>query len=403
MKKRIFFILLILLALPGLSLSAEDQGNIKIRINQIISENFPNVEVYLAVTRNDGVPITELDPSNFTVFVDTLEVKDKIQVQPFFLTEAPVSYYLLLDGSGIMDGNPIYFQRQAAKEIFDKLKKKTEKEPDKAEDLFSLFVFSEEPTTVFEHRFPEDTIMSDDIPNKINVVEGFAPKLYDAIVHVTRRMEAESEAEHLKELPTIRRKVMIICSDGRNQDSRFTKDEVNAKITQLNYPVYTIGFSVIGGGNLNNLETMSNITGGSYLYANSLNNIPLQMKTAMDQIQKGIVLRFNINEIQGDDENHELKIVVKEAGGANEGSFFKKFNAPIVPFPLWAKILIAALCVLLLAGIILTILLINRKERAQMGITKRKCPDCRRRMKDDWDECVFCKYIPPQKKKAPKE
>ena len=31
---------------------------------------------------------------------------------------------------------------------------------------------------------------------------------------------------------------------------------------------------------------------------------------------------------------------------------------------------------------------------------KRKCPKCKQVMKDEWDECVFCKYMPLYPKEA---
>jgi hypothetical protein len=39
-----------------------------------------------------------------------------------------------------------------------------------------------------------------------------------------------------------------------------------------------------------------------------------------------------------------------------------------------------------------------------MGITSRRCPECNNRMKDSWDSCPFCRYLPNiKKKKAKKE
>ena len=34
-----------------------------------------------------------------------------------------------------------------------------------------------------------------------------------------------------------------------------------------------------------------------------------------------------------------------------------------------------------------------------MGITKRRCPDCGNIMKDSWEDCPFCIYMPDLKKK----
>ena len=84
-------------------------------------------------------------------------------------------------------------------------------------------------------------------------------------------------------------------------------------------------------------------------------------------------------------------------------SFFKNFFAPKVPMPLWLKILIGSLSLAALVLLIIMILILRKKARQRIGITNRKCPVCKRKMKDDWDECVFCKYLPKKKKKNKKK
>jgi exosome complex RNA-binding protein Csl4 len=58
---------------------------------------------------------------------------------------------------------------------------------------------------------------------------------------------------------------------------------------------------------------------------------------------------------------------------------------------------------LVVIGLVLLIIILTRMNRKKLGITKRRCPECKRRMKDDWDDCPFCKYMPKKQKKEKKK
>ena len=156
----------------------------------------------------------------------------------------------------------------------------------------------------------------------------------------------------------------------------------------------------MAGQNLHRIIGISEHTGGGYLYSGNTTDIPKNMDITNNQIRLGYVLKFKVTKVRGDDQVHQLEVRVDYKTG--ESAFFKNFIATKIPMPLWMKILILVLILILLAVIIFLIIISRIKERRRMGITKRKCPVCKRRMKDDWDECVFCKYLPPKKKKKKK-
>ena len=43
------------------------------------------------------------------------------------------------------------------------------------------------------------------------------------------------------------------------------------------------------------------------------------------------------------------------------------------------------------------------RKRRSIGITRRKCPDCKNIMKDSWETCPFCKYLPEIKLRKKKK
>ena len=85
-------------------------------------------------------------------------------------------------------------------------------------------------------------------------------------------------------------------------------------------------------------------------------------------------------------------------GGKGE----KTFIATKLPVPKWLKILVLVLVLIVILLLIFFILFSKVQRRKSMGITKRKCKDCGSIMKDNWDYCPFCKYLPEIKKKGKK-
>ena len=62
-----------------------------------------------------------------------------------------------------------------------------------------------------------------------------------------------------------------------------------------------------------------------------------------------------------------------------------------------------ALAIILFVGVIVLLIVKKSLKRKSMGITRRRCPDCRSIMKDNWESCPFCKYMPELARKKSKK
>jgi flagellar basal body-associated protein FliL len=82
---------------------------------------------------------------------------------------------------------------------------------------------------------------------------------------------------------------------------------------------------------------------------------------------------------------------------------YRNFIAVKVPFPLWLQIVILASVLILVAGGIVFLWFFQQSQRKALGISDRRCPDCGRRMKDDWDFCPFCRYLVHDKRRKKKK
>jgi hypothetical protein len=254
----------------------------------------------------------------------------------------------------------------------------------KVDDTLSLYTIGEEAVSVFEE------IAKDGIdPALINDVEvsNAQPRLYDSVTNVVRLIQRRSTE----------RKIIIIISDGRDQNSRFTKDQMNAVLLEAGIPVYAIGIRVLNTQSLSSLNEMADLSGGSYIYSSNLSALPDNLKRINTRIIQPYVIEMRVRNMKADDLPHVLEILIDERDLGGKGQ--KTFIAVKVPIPHWLRWFTLLASIVCIAAAVFIAIIVRIKKRKSMGITKRKCPDCKKRMKDSWDSCPFCKYLPEIKKR----
>ncbi len=355
--------------------------DIVVRINQIISTGYPKMIAYVSVTDENGKPV-EARPDQFVAYVDDVKVRSNIDVKASSLSTEGTAYAIILSANGMNSGPPLFNQQFATKKLLDYLS---------PNDVASVFFHGDEVLAIFEYQTMavEKGPLRGVIDNQIEA-KGSQPQIYDAIVKAAGNLAASGKS----------RKVIILISDGRDAKSDYTQEEMFEIVERVNIPVYCIGFTAFGESNLDILETIGRHTGGLYTLARDVRDIPDAMMTTYDEIKKVYELSFKDNKMffAGDDKPHLLKISVEGHSGAVH-SYDRKFIAVSSPIPIWLYVT-AGLVILLLVALIVFLLILRRRSiRRTIGITNRKCGECGRRMKEDWDECLFCKWLPPPSSK----
>ena len=372
MKKKI--IISVFLCFLGLSVFAQ---KINVYIDQIINNQFPKMETFVSVTENSEA-LMSLVPGNFAVFVDGKKIESKLSIAGFQYSDIPISYAVLVSANGLMEGEILAEQQKAVVNLIESLREK---------DTISVYYFGDEIKTLFENRKKDENLSKE--LEKIETL-GSNPKLYDALVYSARKLALAKE----------KRKVLIVLSDGRDIESKYTQDQFLQIIDEQNIPMYGCGIYFMGGRNLSVINNMANHTGGGYTVAVSPRLLSGKLMELSDRVMHGYIVNFKAG-IDGDDQFHQMQVVVNKDG--KEASFHKNFIAIKIPFPFWLKIVFIVIGIIIVAGLIVLFIILKRMNRKKMGITKRRCPDCKRRMKDDWDDCPFCKYLPKKDKKKKKD
>lgn len=370
--KKFFSILFSFLCVSGIY--AQNKSKLSIKIDQVITSDYPEMTAFISVKNEKGENVSGLAPSLFQTRIDSEEFKGKQSVYLFSMKTEPIDYSILITNNGIMEGEPLDFQKNALIQFVDYMQK---------DETLSLYTIGDDAVPVFENLTKESIDTS--LINKIELSD-VQPRIYDSLVNVIRKVEQKNT----------RRKVIIILSDGRDQNSRFSKEQLDTILAEKSIPVYSVGFKVLSSAGLSALNQISEISSGTYLYS-SLSKIPNNLKAIRDIINKCYVINYKVKNVKPDNSYHMMEVSINERD--SEGKGIQTFYALKLPVPKWLKVLIVISIVLLLVLLVVFIIIIKMKKRKAMGITKRKCPVCGNRMKDSWDYCPFCRYLPDMKKK----
>jgi hypothetical protein len=368
-----------LLFLCSLLLNAAEadvkREHLDIRIDQIVSADYPSMTAFTIVRDEKGEPVSGLAPGLFISHIDTQAIKAKTSVVQFSMTDEKVDYTILVSNNGIMEGEPLDFQKNAIIQFTDLMNKN---------DTLSVYTIGEQAVPIFED-VAKDAV-DPSLINGIQISEA-QPRVYDSLMNILRKVQAKK----------IRRKAIVIISDGRDQDSRFTMSQLSTALTDTGIPVYAIGMKVLSVQSLSILDQIADKSGGLYIYTPVLRSIPANLKYIFQCITKCYVINYKVRSVKPDNAAHLLDINVEAHDAYGKGQ--KTFIAVKLPVPKWMRFLIAAIIAAVIIVLIVLVIIRKIQKRKTMGITGRRCPDCGMRMKDNWDYCPFCKYMPELRKK----
>jgi Ca-activated chloride channel family protein len=253
-----FLLTLILLSLLALSspLTAFAQSDAQIRITQVDNSNFPNVIVYVSVTNSAGDPVG-VDPS-------TIQISENGAVmKPVDLRGGgdvgggaiPVTTMLVIDISGSMDKNG---KLDAAKEAGKKYVSQMRPGDQVGLMTYDTQVYNVQPVTT-------------DIAKLTNAIDGLKSgsdtAMYNALIEAEKTLSGVSG-----------RKAIIVLTDGLDNKSQSTADDVTAGIGQSGLTISAIGFGDAGitgqtGLDEAGLKSLSEKTGGIYSFATDVQSL----------------------------------------------------------------------------------------------------------------------------------
>lgn len=232
---------------------AQDNGA-QIRITQVDNSKFPQITVYVSVTNVAGEPLA-VNPNQIQIF------ENGQQMQPGQISGSgeigPLTTLLVMDVSGSMfDAGKLIAAKAAAKAYVEQMR---------PGDQAGLLTFNTEVTYL--------QMITTDRDALIRAIDSLDARgdtaMYDALVQA---------AQILQNVPG--RKAIIVLTDGLDNLSKRTADDVVQAIGAGGLSISTIGLGDLSQGGSNSgldqpaLQSLASRAGGVYGYVNDPQALP---------------------------------------------------------------------------------------------------------------------------------
>jgi Ca-activated chloride channel homolog len=235
----------------------------------VFKKEVEEVVLHAVVVDDQNRPITGLDRNNFEVYED-----GKLQKLTSFHTErVPVALGILIDNSGSM------------------LPKRAKVN----EAALQLVDASQQGDRVFVVNFGEDAFLDQDYTQDVGKLRAALQRvetrgstaLYDAII---------GAVNHLNQNSALQKKILLVVTDGQDNASQATFQEVLHKLQSKNAPVlYTIALEQNDRrdeANRQSLRMLSEQTGGTAFFPSSLNEVQSIASAIAQDIRSQYVIGY---------------------------------------------------------------------------------------------------------------
>jgi VWFA-related protein len=255
----------------GILASAQQQPQVYGNPNDFrLSDETDLVVLHSTVTNQAGRPVTELLQEHFRVYEDSVEQKLKV----FKQEDIPVSIGMLVDNSGSMRDKRRGVNTAALK-----------------------FVRSSNPEDeVFIVNFNDESYLDTDFTDNVKLLEEGLERIdsrggtafYDA-VHLA--------LAHLEEKASWDKKVLLLITDGEDNASRITLEQLVRTVQGSHVMVYTVG--LLSGESSRSmrrakraLENIAKASGGSTYFPKSLEDVQVVANDIAADIRNQYVLAY---------------------------------------------------------------------------------------------------------------
>lgn len=245
--------------------------------------------LHVTVTDQNGKPVADLKQNEFRVLEDKVEQKLKV----FKREDIPVAVGILVDNSGSMRDKRKGVNAAALKFV---------KSSNPADEVF-IVNFNEE--AFLDADFTGNLVLLEDALEKIDARGGTA--YYDAI---------GMSLEHLKDKATLDKRVIIAITDGEDNASKSTLEQLVQKVSRANVMIYTA--ALLGSDDKRAarrakraLEAISKASGGTAFFPKNPAEVDQMASIIADDIRNQYVLAYTPTNAAHDGTFRRVEIQIK--------------------------------------------------------------------------------------------
>ena len=307
-------------------------GGYGIKIFKVESALYPYVQVYFRTFDQNQRPLVNLNAMNIGLMIKGRSynpMKRQYNIQSIRQREEATRSVIVLDASLSMAGVPFNEARTAIGRFIDG------KRP---QDEVAILAVRDTATGYDQiSGFERDSAA---LARRLNDVkaDGKKTRLYDAVGAAMQMCGMSSQGSSVS--PNLSNYIVscsiLVFSDGRDEGSALTRNELNTRITSLAIPVpiYSIAYSKVHTEYFKNLESLSKNSFGIYYgIGKSMTEMQRVVEDIQNIIQSDYVLTFR-SYIEPDGETYALKVGVEYPTGSGKYIFDSTRFESIEPPPI---------------------------------------------------------------------
>lgn len=328
-----------LLAVPAVSNTANADlgslgmsGGYGLKIYKVNYALYPYVQVYFRTFDQSMHPLVNLNDMNIGLMVKGQSydpMKRQSFIQPLRQRQEATRTVLVLDASRSMAGPPFEASLTAAARYIDSKRPQDEvailsiRDTKEGYDIVSQF---ERDPGALGRRLLDVR------------ADGQKTRLYDSVGAAMQLCGMTSQgAISLGPENYVASCSIVVFSDGLDEGSALSREELNARITNMGIPipVYSLAYSKVSQKYFTNLESLSkNSFGVYYLIGETMNKMQQVVEDIQNIVQSDYVVTFR-SYIPVDGEEHSFKLGLEYPTGSGkltyEGARFEAIEPPPVP------------------------------------------------------------------------
>ncbi|MHA2609507.1 MAG: FHA domain-containing protein [bacterium JZ-2024 1] len=341
--------------------------SLNLQIHQVDYSRYPEITVYFTLFNVRNLPLVGAKKEQFRVLEDGEEVRD------FVLASAEMAgqkmyVVLLLDVSGSM----------AVKGKWESVQKALGNYFEDRDPMAEIALITFGDVLKVVHPFGKP------LENWREMLEGIAPVgtktlLYDSLYEGLKLIQAQVPA----------RKAIILLTDGRDEGSVTTLEDVVRLATGLGVPIFSIAFGQDADQKV--LSRLARVSGGISLFATDPEDLSYMYSLISLQLASQYAITYVTSAYPGTGK-HSLAIIY--SSGETEASGVKDFEIPEeMPVRPWKRLrpVFSSLGIPLLFTVgVMIFLLAGFAVAYKLKKAKKVCPTCGNELLPEQKECPFC-------------
>lgn len=328
----VYILLQAMLFAPVAFADVSSPGGYGLKIYNVNSVLYPFVQVYIRTFDHDKQPLVNLNEMNIGLMVKGRSydpMKRQYAVQTIRQRSDAVRSIIILDASKSMKDSAYLSSLKAAAGFIDA------KRPQ--DEVAVLAIRDTKEGYELVSNFERD---SGALARRLADVkaDGMKSRIYDSIGAAMQMCAMSSQGSSID--PTLGSFIascsILIFSDGRDEGSALSREELNARITSLEIPVpvYSLAYGSSSQDYFRNLESISkNSFGVYYLIGETVDKMTHVVENIQNILLSDYVITFRSYE-EVDGAKHAIKIGVEYPSGskkfAYDSSQFEAMEAPPV-------------------------------------------------------------------------